>query len=90
MTKIALIPVALMVDGQRKVIPAGAELPALLEHDERALLAAKAISDDAADAQAAQARADAAKAANAEFQAARKAARQAQESTAAAPAGKKN
>ena len=72
---IANIPIALVVDGQRKVIPAGAEIPAgLSDHDTQALLASGALLDAQAAA-AAKADADAAKKqADAQFQAARRAA----------------
>ena len=79
--KIAHIPVAVVVNGQRKVIPAGAEMPdGMAEHDVQALLASGALLDDAAAAQAKAAQEEAQAQAAAQFQAARQAAQAAAES----------
>jgi hypothetical protein len=80
--KIANIPLAVIVDGVRRVIPAGTEIPdgALGAHDEKQLLASKALRDPAAEDAKQKAQADAKARANAEFQAARKAVQEAAES----------
>lgn len=52
MSKIALVAVAMMVAGERKVFQPGEKLPELNAHDEAALLASKSIKDPDQEARA--------------------------------------
>lgn len=62
---IAVVATALIVDGQRVVIPAGQPLPALQDKDRDELLAAKAAREPASQAGLAQPAAPTAQAADA-------------------------
>jgi hypothetical protein len=80
--KIANIPIAVIVDGQRKVIPVGGEIPAsMAAHDVQMLTASGAVCDVDAAVEAELAQAVAQRQADAQFQAARKAAQAAAQST---------
>jgi len=87
--QIAAIPIALVINGQRKVIPPGGEIPDdLPEHDRRQLLAARALRDDAADARAYNAAQKARAEADAAFQGARQQVKEAAASTQSADTAK--
>ena len=94
MTKlIAQVHTKVMVDGEPQIIQPGAVLPEMAQHDQRALVASGAAQDEAAQAQADKAT-EKERAADAAFAEARRAVRQAEQSTeppapAAKPAGKK-
>ncbi|MDR2155907.1 MAG: hypothetical protein LBE78_12940 [Burkholderiaceae bacterium] len=82
---VANIPIVIHANGQRKTIPAGAQVPAdlLSAHDIKALQASGALADSEAVAKAQEADAAARKAAQADFQAARQAVQDAAASVAA-------
>ena len=95
MTKlIAQVHTKVMVDGEPQIIPPGAVLPEMAQHDQRALVSTGAAKDEAAQAQADKAAEKERAADAAAFAEARRAVRQAEQSTeppapAAKPAGKK-
>lgn len=95
MTKlIAQVHTKVMVDGEPQIIPPGAVLPEMTQHDQRALVSTGAAKDEAAQAQADKAAEKERAADAAAFAEARRAVRQAEQSTeppapAAKPAGKK-
>ena len=78
---IAMVATAVLIGGQRTVIPPGGELPGLNEHDAGALLASGAAQDPAQEAAAAAQADQQAAAAQAAFEAERAAVQQAQAST---------
>jgi len=86
----ASIAIALVIDGQRQIVPAGAEIPdaALSKHDRKQLLAQGALRDADAEATAKQAAQQTRAGQDAEFQAARANAQDAAESVKAAKADK--
>jgi len=89
MGQIAAIHLALVINGQRRVIPPGAEIPEdVSEHDTQALIAAGALLDEETAAKNHAAKQAEEKAAKAEFQDARAAAKEAAESTKAPAAAK--
>jgi hypothetical protein len=71
MSKIALVNVALIVNGERRNFKPGEQLPELPEHDEEALIASKSIKDSAAENTAARATASEQRKGDMEFQEAR-------------------
>ena len=95
MTKlIAQVHTKVMVNGEPQIIQPGAGLPEMAQHDQRALVASGAAKDEAAQAQADKAAEKERAADAAAFVEARRAVRQAEQSTeppapAARPAGKK-
>ena len=96
MTKlIAQVHTKVMVDGEPQIIQPGAVLPEMAQHDQRALVVSGAAKDEAAQAQADKAAEKERAADAAAFVEARRAVRQAEQSTepaaaaAAKPAGKK-
>ena len=96
MTKlIAQVHTKVMVDGEPQIIPPGAALPEMAPHDRHALVASGAAQDEAAQAQADKAAEKERAADAAAFVEARRAVRQAEQSTepaaaaAAKPVGKK-
>ena len=95
MTKlIAQVHTKVMVNGEPQIIQPGAVLPEMAQHDQRALVASGAAKDEAAQAQADKAAEKERAADAAAFVEARRAVRQAEQSTeppapAARPAGKK-
>lgn len=85
---IALVPTAVLVNGERQVVQPGEPLPELGEHDARELLAAGAAQDPAQVAAAEKAAAQEAAEAAAEIEAARQRVQAEAASTAPAPAPK--
>lgn len=83
-TLIALVATAVVVDGERKIIQPGQPLPELSPHDARELLHSGAAQDPGTVAKAEEKTRRAQTQANADFAAARKAVRQAKDSTSAA------
>jgi hypothetical protein len=83
----AIVPTAVMVNGERVVIQPGEELPDLGEHDEGELVRSGAAEDVTATAAAKKAEAKEAADAAAEIEAARKRV-QAEAASTAAPAAK--
>lgn len=71
MSKIALVNVALIVNGERRNFKPGESLPELPEHDEEALIASKSIKDSTAESDAARASASEQRKGDKEFQEAR-------------------
>ncbi|QNK69196.1 hypothetical protein [Variovorax sp. PAMC26660] len=71
MSKIALVNVALIVNGERRNFKPGEQLPELPEHDEEALIASKSIKDRTAESNAARASASEQRKGDEEFQEAR-------------------
>ena len=86
---IALVAVAVMVEGVRQVIAPGEELPELSEHDIQELKKSGSIKDLAEEADAERAATRAEKAASADFEHEKKAITAAQASIAPKAAGKK-
>lgn len=84
---IAMVATAVMVDGVRTVIQPGEELPQLSKHDTKELVESGAAQDPAITAAAEKQAKKEADAAAAEFEAARSAVKDAQDST-AVPAAK--
>lgn len=86
MSKIALVHVALIVDGERKLFQPGEELPALSKHDEQALLTSQSIQDPKDVASAEKNAAAEQRAGDRAFEEARKQVKAADASIQAAPA----
>lgn len=86
---IALVAVAVMLEGVRQVIAPGDELPELADHDVQELKKSGAIKDMAEEADAERATAKAEKAASADFEREKKAITAAQASIAPKAPGKK-
>lgn len=87
MSKIALVNVALIVNGERVNFKPGDTLPTLPQHDVEALTASKSIKDSADESNAARASASEQRKGDQEFQEARSRVLAETESTAAASAG---
>jgi len=89
MRQIAAIHLALVINGQRKIIPPGEEIPEdVSAHDTQALIAAGALFDEKTAAKNHAVKQAEEKAARDEFQAERAAAKEAAESTKAPAAAK--
>ena len=71
MSKIALVHVALLIAGERRIYQPGETLPDLPKHDEQALLESKSIKDSAEESNAARANASEQRKGDKEFQEAR-------------------